>query len=50
MYVPPTRKVDPETRQATEELQKFKVAMISADGVVCVMPYHGDEPADMPPC
>ena len=48
IYCPPHQRVDPETRQGTGELQKFRVK--SNDGKAAALEiYRGDEPAEMPP-
>ena len=48
VYLPPHCKVDPVTMRSTGELQKFQVVKCDGDGIALI-PYHGDEPADMPP-
>ena len=48
IYCPPHQVVDPKTRTATGALQKFLVGASNAAGVV-LTPYHGDQPALMPP-
>ena len=48
IYNPPMKEVDPRTRQCTDQLARFIVTARTATDAT-FEPYHGDEPAAMPP-
>lgn len=48
IYNPPMAEVDPVTRQSTGRLRKFIVSA-PCDGGYTLVPYDGDQDAEMPP-